>query len=307
MYRHHLSRAQTRLASRWCVAPTGVGAAALRQQRRAASSSSSSSSSSPPLGLTQREVSRALAALALPAVERDGKALKTAYLAQVREHHPDHGGSEAKMVEINTAYDLLKALTTSASAAADGAVPYHHGGTEPEERGRRHFWRRPSWSTARAEEERYRRKRRDARWAPVVSFDAPYFDLPRARHDRPPPLRTHFARLWRTGWRQLRALPPPTQVAVAVSFFAAFVGSGYALDVEAGISRVDALRDTVVGVAQPSDVAAVASPDVAASAASHAAQLTTPGAAVAVCDAVVAELLDAVAVAGAQRAAAAAL
>jgi curved DNA-binding protein CbpA len=58
-----------------------------------------------------REITAAAKVLNVSGSSVYGKDLKKAYLAQVREHHPDGGGSEAKMKEITTSYELLKSLS----------------------------------------------------------------------------------------------------------------------------------------------------------------------------------------------------
>jgi curved DNA-binding protein CbpA len=62
---------------------------------------------------TLSEATAAVSVLKLDSVMVSGKDLKKAYLAQVREHHPDKGGSEAKMKEITTSYELLKSLSAT--------------------------------------------------------------------------------------------------------------------------------------------------------------------------------------------------
>jgi len=58
------------------------------------------------------EIQQAMATLKVDISVRDA-ALKKAYLDLVRQNHPDKGGSEAKMKEITTSYNLLKGLTES--------------------------------------------------------------------------------------------------------------------------------------------------------------------------------------------------
>jgi curved DNA-binding protein CbpA len=58
------------------------------------------------------EIQQALSTLKVDISTRDAP-LKKAYLDLVRQNHPDKGGSEAKMKEITTSYNLLKGLSNA--------------------------------------------------------------------------------------------------------------------------------------------------------------------------------------------------
>jgi hypothetical protein len=59
---------------------------------------------------TTEEVLENLAALG---IQLDQKAIQAAYHRKSRECHPDHGGSDEAMANLNNAYDSLKGLITS--------------------------------------------------------------------------------------------------------------------------------------------------------------------------------------------------